>query len=165
MGPGTFNLNSVFNYYLHYKSTELADNPLIDYKGTFGTSENGLDAGVYRYRLFSTFGYALGAATIGVQWQHLPSIHSSAYALNPATTVTGAPSYDLFSLFGTLAVTRDVTFRLGVENLFDKAPPLTGVNTANTSPATNGNLPGGSYNTQFYDVEGRRFYMGVKAKF
>jgi len=58
-----------------------------------------------------------------------------------------------------------VTLRAGVDNLFNRAPPLTGVNTANTNPAANGLLPGGSYNAQYYDILGRRFYVGANMKF
>ena len=52
-----------------------------------------------------------------------------------------------------------------MENLFDKNPPLGGINTANTDPATTGNLSGGSYNASYYDTLGRRFYIGAYMKF
>ncbi len=51
--------------------------------------------------------------------------------------------------------------RFGVDNLFDKAPPLFGVNT----DPTGGALAGGSYNAAYYDVNGRSFYAGVNIKF
>ena len=53
----------------------------------------------------------------------------------------------------------EFTFRLGVQNLFDKDPPLVGasagatdVNAANTFPTV-------------YDSLGRTFFAGVTAKF
>jgi outer membrane receptor protein involved in Fe transport len=49
--------------------------------------------------------------------------------------------------------------RVGVDNLLDKAPPVVGANPA--AKDTNSNQT----NAQFYDVLGRRFYVGVKAKF
>ncbi len=44
--------------------------------------------------------------------------------------IAGAPAYDLFNLSSSVAVRKDVSFRFGVDNLFNKAPPLFGVNTA-----------------------------------
>jgi outer membrane receptor protein involved in Fe transport len=58
-----------------------------------------------------------------------------------------------------------VTLRFGVDNLFNKAPPLTGINTANTNPAGTGNLPGGSIGGGIYDTNGRRFYLGANVRF
>jgi outer membrane receptor protein involved in Fe transport len=52
-----------------------------------------------------------------------------------------------------------------VENLLDKSPPLTGINTANTTPTVNGLLPGGNFNSTYYDTLGRRFYVGANMKF
>jgi outer membrane receptor protein involved in Fe transport len=155
----------LFNYLIDFKSAPLPTLPMVDYRGTQGTVENGLNEAAYDYRLFATLGYHWGPATLGLQWQHLPSIKNSSFATFPATTTTGAPSYDLFSLNGSYAVTDNVTLRAGVDNLFNKAPPLTGVNTANTTPAANGQLMGGSFNAQYYDVLGRRFYIGANMKF
>ena len=165
VGPGTLSANVLFNYLIDFKSAPLPTLPMVDYRGTQGTVENGLNEAAYDYRLFATLGYHWGPATLGLQWQHLPSIKNSSFATFPATTTTGAPSYDLFSLNGSYAVTDNVTLRAGVDNLFNKAPPLTGVNTANTTPAANGQLMGGSFNAQYYDVLGRRFYIGANMKF
>jgi outer membrane receptor protein involved in Fe transport len=162
VGPGTFNLNALLNYYLHYKSTELSTNPIVDYVGTLGTAQNGLNAGAFRYRTLTTFGYTYGPASISLQWQHLPSIKQEGAALAP-TAFTGYPSYDLFNLSGNISVTRDLRIRLGVDNLMNKRPPIGNVNTA--ANLALGQLPGGAFNTQFYDIVGRRFFLGVNAKF
>ena len=166
VGPGTLSANVLLNYLLDFKSAPLPTLPMVDYKGTFGSQDNGLNEAAYDYKVFTTIGYHWGPATLGLQWQHLPSIKNASAATFPATTTTGAQSsYDLFSLNASYAVTSNVTFRAGVDNLFNKAPPLTGVNTANTDPATTGQLPGGGYNAQYYDVLGRRFYVGANMKF
>jgi outer membrane receptor protein involved in Fe transport len=108
----------------------------------------------------------VGPASFGIEWQHLPSVEDSSEVLFPdGTPTTGAPAYDLFGLNASYDVTDNVTFRAGVDNLFDKSPPLTGINTANTTPDANGLLPGGSYNATYYDTLGRRFYVGANMKF
>jgi outer membrane receptor protein involved in Fe transport len=162
VGPGTFSANVLLNYYLHYRSRELPINPLVDYAGTLGTAQNALNAGAYRYRSLTTIGYTVGPFGASLQWQHLPSIKQESSAIAP-TTVTGYKSYDIFALRGTYQAVENVQLRFGVDNLFNKAPPFGGVNTA-ANPAI-GQLPGGGFNSQFYDTQGRRFYIGANAKF
>ncbi|MGC1269020.1 MAG: hypothetical protein WA842_00310 [Croceibacterium sp.] len=53
--------------------------------------------------------------------------------------------------------------RFGVDNLFNKAPPIGNVNT--TANLSLGQLPGGAFNSSFYDTNGRRFYLGANIKF
>jgi outer membrane receptor protein involved in Fe transport len=161
VGPGTFTLNSVLNYLLSMKSAELAVNPLVEYAGTTGPTQNGLDGGAFRWKLFTTFGYHVGPANLSLQWQHLPSVLTETSATVPTTTVLGAPAYDLFNLSGSVAVTSAVKLTLGVDNLFDTTPPLFGVDT-HPYP---GGLPGGSYNATYYDTIGRRFYISASLKF
>ena len=112
-------------------------NPFFDYAGTLGPTagENGLNAGAYRWQLFTNFTYATGPGTLSLTWSHLPKANSATTATNPATTITGAPAYDMFGLNGTFAVTSGVVFRAGVDNLFDKRPPVVEINTA-PRPAT-----------------------------
>ena len=165
-GPGVLSLNALFNYMLHFKSSDNPALPLVDYAGTDGTGTNGLNTGVYRYRLFATANYRVGPVSLGLQWQHLPSIEDASEVLVPGgTATTGAPAYDIFALNGSFAINRDVNLRFGIENLFDKAPPVANVNLANTDPATTGQLAGGSIGSQFYDTNGRRFYLGATMKF
>lgn len=166
IGPGRFTLNSVANYLIELKSKELAGNPLLEYAGTLGPNQNGLNPGSYRWKMLNTFGYSVGPATLSLQWRHLPSIKSASQPFNPDTTAIGGPAYDLFNLFGTYALTDNAQFRFGVDNLFDQGPPLLERNPGN---AAFGVLPGGSFSTSsgsvFYDLQGRRFYAGMNFKF
>jgi len=163
--PGRFSTNVQFTYLDKFATTadEVAV-PLIDYAGTTGGGEVGTQAGSYRWKLFTRFNYSVGPATVSLQWQHKPSIaHVTAVTRAGGTTITGAPAYDLFSLSGSYSITRDATLRFGIDNLFDRAPPLMSVDTA-ADPA-NGVLPGGRYDAGNYDVLGRRFYIGATVKF
>ncbi|WAT18429.1 TonB-dependent receptor [Aurantiacibacter sp. MUD11] len=165
VGPGSVNLNVLANYLLHFESTALAGVvPIVDYVGTQGTGENGLNTGVYEYRVLTTLGYNWGPAYLGVQWQHLPSIEDASEAQFGPNQTTGFPSYNIFDLNGTYAVTDDINLRFGVQNLFNKAPPLGNRNLAN-EPGTGPGLPGGSFNSLFYDTNGRRFYFGANLRF
>jgi len=174
VGPGTLSLNTVFNYLITLKSAPLpasagAAGQLVEYAGTLGpagsnaVAENGLNPGSFRWKMLNTLSYSVGPANIALQWQHLPSAKSIAYPLNNATPFVGSPAYDLFNLSGTYALTEGVTLRAGVDNLLDKAPPLTEYNASATGLAnTIGGFP---INAYFFDQIGRRFYAGVNMKF
>jgi iron complex outermembrane receptor protein len=169
LGPGRFALNSAFSYLITLKSAELPVDPLLEYAGTLGPTQNELNAGAYDWKMFNTFSYTIANWTASVNWQHLPSIKSITYASNHATTISGAPSYDLIGLSGSYAITSTATIRLGVDNLFDKAPPLLERNNDPNLPSSQ--LPGGGFggasstNPALYDFIGRRLFLVGQVKF
>lgn len=168
LGKGRFALNSIFNYLIEMKSTELAGAiPMVDYAGTLGgVNINGLNGGFYRWKLFTTVTYGIGPVDLSLQWQHLPKIRSANAAANPATTYVGAPAYDLFNLSGSFTVTDSASIRFGVDNLFDKAPPLIEYNTAPPAGTVAGGTIGGTaVGSLSYDILGRRYYFGATFKF
>ena len=156
------------SYTFFYKVKELAHQPLFDYAGTFGTTALGLQGGAYRWRLLTNLGYRWGPATLGLQWQHLPSVEDSGQAIAPTAEVGDPHSYDLFGLNGSYQVTGNLTIRGGVDNLFNRAPPITNYTVANMSgnlvqPPGQGQL--GSFEGGFYDTVGRTFYIAGNVKF
>jgi outer membrane receptor protein involved in Fe transport len=161
LGPGRFILNSVFTYLISLKSAELNSDPLVEYAGSLGPQENGLDQGEFRWKMFNTFGYSLGPWSASLQWQHLPSIHAAEYPRTPTTPFTGAAAYDLLNLSASYTVGKSIVIRAGIDNLFDKWPPLTEVDTAPPP----GLLAGGAYNEFLYDMNGRRFFLGATVNF
>jgi len=174
VGPGTVSLNSVFNYLITLKSAPLPASAgpagqLVEYAGTLGpagsnaVAENGLNPGSFRWKLLNTLSYSVGPASIALQWQHLPAAESIAYPFDEDTPFLGSPSYDLFNLSGSYNLAEGITLRAGIDNLFDKAPPLTEYNASATGLAnTVGGFP---INAFFFDQIGRRFYAGVNMKF
>jgi iron complex outermembrane recepter protein len=162
VGPGTLTVNAIVNYYLEYKSRELASNPLVDYVGTLGTAQNALNPGAYQYRTLTTIGYGIGPARVALQWNHLPSVKQEAAAVAP-TVFTGYPAYDLFNLNASYQLSDDIGIRFGIDNLLNTAPPIGNVNT--TANLALNQLPGGGFNSSFYDIQGRRFYLGANVEF
>ncbi|HEX6997469.1 MAG TPA: TonB-dependent receptor [Gammaproteobacteria bacterium] len=161
LGPGQFNVSSLLNVLLEMESAELPVDPLVDYAGTFGPNQNGLNGSAYDYRALSTFTYSFDRLQLGLRWQHLPSIKAAIAAINPNTTITGAPAYNLYDLIGRYEVSDSISLRFGVENLFNEEPPLQGRDVAARFP----NLPGGSFNINNYDINGRRAYFGATIQF
>lgn len=160
-GPGQVSVNSLLNVLIDLESAELPTDPLTDFAGTFGPTQNGLNGSAYDYQAFSTVTYILDRFEVGLRWQHLPSIDSEIAATNPNTTITGASAYNLYDLVGRYQVGDTVSLRFGVENLFNEEPPITDRDPAAVFPA----LPGGTFNTNNYDINGRRFYVGATAAF
>ncbi|HTQ35444.1 MAG TPA: TonB-dependent receptor [Steroidobacteraceae bacterium] len=170
-GPGKLGATAAVNYLIDMKSAGLPVTPLVDYAGTFGgqdngpastaVMENGLDGNFFRWRMFDTVSYGMGPWNATLQWQHLPKIKSSESALNPATTISGAPAYDLFGVNGSWHFTDKAMLRAGIDNIFNKAPPISGVNSA-PPPGT---LAGGGINVGTYDALGRRYYLGARVTF
>jgi len=163
IGPGSLTLNSVFNYQMDFESSALYPQlPLVEFAGTTGAGENGLNANPFKYRALTTVGYSVGPFRAAVQWQYYSKLDLPAPSVN-----VGWPDYHLFNLNGAYQVTEDFGIRFGVDNLFDKAPPLGGYNPAitNAISQTTGQLQGGSYLSNVHDTVGRRFYLGANVRF
>lgn len=168
-GPGTVFLNINANYMFNFDIQTQNGQPSLDYVGTTGTGALGVNSGSsFEYRLLTNLGYTWGPANLSLQWQHIPATDDAGdvFYLNGRTDApnnfTGLPAYNLFNLNGSFSATQNLTFRLGIDNLFNKRPPLTGINTA--ANASLGQLPGGGYSL-FHDVLGRRFSFGANVKF
>ena len=172
IGPGHFSINSVTNYLISLRSAELSGNPALEYAGTLGPNQNGLNPGSYQWKTFNTFNYAWDIWNVSVQWKHLPAIKSALYPQFPTTTYQGTGSYDLIGLSGGVELGNsvlggDLSIRFGVENLFDQDPPMLEVNSAPApgSLAVDGPQPFAPNGNYLYDMMGRRFYVGATISF
>jgi outer membrane receptor protein involved in Fe transport len=168
-GPGTVFVGLNGNYMIDFKLQELEGQPFVDYVGTTGTNALGVNSGSsFEYRIFGNLGYSWGPATLALQWQHIPATEDGGEArflsglAEEGTDATGLPAYNLFNLNGSYELNQNVRLRFGVDNLFNKRPPLTNID-ADFDPSL-GQLPGGGYSF-FHDVLGRRFSLGANMKF
>ncbi len=152
---GTFSLNSVLSVLSKFELQDSPTEPFLDAKGTLA------QGGQFDYRLNTTVGYAFsgGKANVALRWIHLPSVDDAAIMRQPTATQLGVGSYDLFSLVAGYQVNDRMALRGGIDNLFDKQPPVVGAN-----PAA-GNNNAASTNAQYYDILGRRAFVGIKMSF
>lgn len=167
VGPGMLNANVVASYMIDFESAGSPGEPLVDYVGSGGVYENGLGAGFFNnaleYRITTNLGYTWGPANINLNWQHFPGWEDNAEVTGgEPTPTTGSPSYNVFALSGGYRVSENVGLRFTVDNLFNKAPPYTGVNPE--ADLSQGQLPGGSFSLN-HDTLGRRFSLGANVKF
>jgi len=155
--PGTVSINYLINYLSTYQTQASPGAPFLEYAGTLGANL-GTSSGQYRWRSLATFGYDLSSWDFRVIWRHLPSAHDASLVINPMSTVHGVPAYDMFNLSAGWQINDLLSLRAGVDNLLDKQPVVVGANP----PATNN---AASTLADYYDILGRRFYLGVKLKF
>jgi iron complex outermembrane receptor protein len=144
--PGGISVNIVANYLDRYAVAPFQGAAYINYTGTITNNS-------YRDNVLSTFGYSVGPATLGFRWRHLPA--ASADPSSQGTT-GAANAYNEVDFFSSYALTDAITLRGGIDNLMNAWPVWIGANASTTAiGSTDAN----------YDTLGRRFYLGVKAKF
>ena len=88
LGPGRVSVNSLVNYLIDKKSSELPTNPLVDYAGTFGPTQNGLDGNSYNWRALTNFTYTWADVDLTLRWQCWDSIQQASTATSTGTCDT-----------------------------------------------------------------------------
>ncbi|WP_309750664.1 TonB-dependent receptor domain-containing protein [Novosphingobium sp.] len=165
-GLGSINLNFVGTRLEKYE----VDNgltPLYNCAGYYGTTCGG-PAPEWRHKLRMTFNTKMGISLSG-QWRHFGPVDidyknpSSSLSSNYYNFGSTLPSQDYFDLSMTANVGRNFSWRLGVNNLLDKEPPLVTSGSGRfgaSAGASNGNTFPGTY-----DALGRYIYTGVTLDF
>ena len=77
-------------------------------------------------------------------------------------------SYDLFALSGSYQFGDKYTLRVGIENLFDTEPPITGANPTAVpfaNPGTHAGIGLGTGVGSTYDPLGRRGFVSLTMDF
>ena len=165
--PGRFSVNVLTNFLINYDTISAPGFPAQKWYGTLGPTLAGTNAGAYAYKLNTSFSYSVGPAFVSLGWRHLPKVNA-ATSVSPGNTTLPTNAYDIFDLSTNWNLPHRMQLRFGIQNLFDVQPPTTG---ATISTLVNGNpvtLPSsgqGTTNPSYYDELGRRFYVGLKARF
>ncbi|WP_324695888.1 TonB-dependent receptor domain-containing protein [Novosphingobium sp. RL4] len=121
----------------------------VECAGKFGLLCNNVYA---KWRLNSRATWSTDGATVSLAWRHLSPVkdddNSTKY------TVEKIKAYDYFDLTAQIDVADRFTWNIGMNNMFNKKPPILGDNQeqSNTYPTT-------------YDVYGRTFFTGVTVNF
>ena len=97
----------------------------------------------------TSIGYARRSRVLGSEALTAWFVHAFDYA--------DARTY--LDLLATFTVSEKYSFRVGVNNVFDKDPPLNGASTCPTGPCNGNTWPG------VYDALGRYIYVGLTADF
>jgi iron complex outermembrane receptor protein len=161
LGPGSLNLNVLATVTDHWRTQVNPTSPELDFTGTTGPSDvRGVNQFAYDYRLFTTVGYRGANWGATFRWRHLPSIAPEGTIRTPGVQYTETPSYDIFDVSGRYTFADRWDLRFGVDNLLDKEPPIVNIRTV-----AEGYTQTGVTNAAFYDVLGRRYYVGMTMHF
>jgi len=103
---------------------------------------------------------------LALTWRHLDSVKIDASSTDELLTGSFAPitaelgKRDYFDVSGSVNVTKQITLRAGVNNLFDKDPPISNSTGVVGAPFGNGN----TY-PQVYDALGRKIFASITVSF
>jgi outer membrane receptor protein involved in Fe transport len=129
-----------------------------DWKGTSGPNDlNGIQGGAFDYRTFTTVSYGAGPWSMSLRWRHLPGLASEASLQDPNDTSVPTGSYNMFDVSGRYRIHDNWQLRYGIDNLLDAEPERWFADADTTA--------NGMTNPDFYDVLGRRYYMGLSIEF
>jgi iron complex outermembrane receptor protein len=160
VGPGSLNLNFLATVTDHWKTRVNPTSPWLDFTGTTGPSDvRGVNQFAYDYRLFTTVGYRGTNWGTTLRWRYLPSILPEG-TIRTQAQYTETPSYNVFDFAGRYTFADRWDLRFGVDNLLDEEPPVVNIRTV-----AEGYTQTGVTNAAFYDVLGRRYYVGMTVEF
>jgi outer membrane receptor protein involved in Fe transport len=173
---GSVSANFVGTWLDKLETTVLNGQSPIDCAGLYGancSSQIGGSSGTnpqWRHKLRVTWNtpYEMGwfgNLALGAQWRYLGEASLDATSSDPRLkgTVTatdaklGARSY--LDLLATFKVKDNYSFRVGVNNVLDQDPPLTGANNCPAGPCNQ------NVYAQMYDALGRYIFVGLTADF
>jgi iron complex outermembrane recepter protein len=148
-GAGAIALTSNVNYLLSYKIANFAGTPELDYAGTIsGTTAESFP----EWRAMTSLSVETGPLTLVGTWRHTSAMLDRSTVLNPASTIAGPPAYDYFDISAQVELMDMFELFGGINNVGDKGPPIVGGSPSATNAGT-------------YDVIGRTFFAGLRARF
>jgi outer membrane receptor protein involved in Fe transport len=165
---GSVSANFVGTWLDTLKFASLPGDPSTDCAGKFGTvcsATAGLTSPNPEWRhkarlTWSTpfeYGDWFKDFSLSLQWRHFSKVDLDD-PTGPATDLK-LGSRDYFDLTASWTMRDNLNFRAGVNNLFDKDPPLTGQSNCPTGPCNGNTWP------QIYDAFGRYLFIGLTADF
>jgi outer membrane receptor protein involved in Fe transport len=155
IGKGSFFINSLVTLLGKFDVQDSPTSSVVHEKDTLQT----LDGGQFKYKLTNSFGYNFGGgkASIGLQWRYLPGIKDESLARTPTSNVRPVGSYQSFNVFAGYTVNDKIGLRMGIDNLTDVQPLIVGGRPGDNNAEVT--------RPDYYDILGRRMYVGVKMNF
>ena len=137
-----------------------------DCAGLYGGSTCGTPSPKWRHQLRATWRTPWSGFELSGNWRYYGSVDYQGVSSNPflAKAVPASDAHlaaqSYFDLSAQVRVQDRMTFRLGVNNIFDKEPPIVGSTAGGTNALYNGNTYPG-----IYDPLGRYLFAGFTADF
>lgn len=135
-----------------------------DCAGYYG-STCGVPTPKWKHKFRATWLTPWDGLSASLQWRHINSVIEDTHSPNPLlagatpNTDSGMPSFDYIDLTAAYQVTKNVNLRVGVNNLFDKDPPIIAGGDFSTAFVNGNTWP------QVYDTLGRYIFGQVTIDF
>ncbi len=152
---GKLYIDSAIGYLNNYKVQLLPGAAFLDYTGISNGSagEGSLPPrATPKWKALTTFGYKSDGFSGGLRWKYQNALDDVSKVNTPTNVAVGVPAYSTWDLFSSIKLNSRFELRAGVNNLFDRGLPIVASNQTSTDTAQ-------------YDVIGRYFYAGFKARF
>lgn len=150
-GAGDLAFNLVYSHLDTFERQARPGAAFIDFAGSIGGDLSGGALPDAKWVLSTTWSGGPLKATL--RWRHIEGMTDARSIPTFSPTALNTPDYDIFDLVGSWRIDERLTFRLGVNNIADEDPPYySSYSNSNTDPST-------------FDVLGRRFFVGLNAKF
>ena len=152
---GSVRMNALITHVLEFKQQDpVAGVPELDFAGTISYFGAGLGTSFPKWKATVNAMWEVNDFTLTTRGRFIDSMENRLNKEFPGeTSFTGVDAVWYWDVAGTWAVTDNVEFQLGVNNVFDKDPETYAPNVqSGTDPST-------------YDVIGRRVFGGVKLRF
>ncbi len=153
VGPvGTLSLDTAITYVMDYKIQNLQGEAFRDYAGTIGNAQiDGASPTHPAWKHVTSASLSGETGGLTFRWRYIGKQDNSSNVGVPNGTALGVPSVSYFDLIGRLQANDKFELRAGITNLANKQPPTFGGPSSTASSA--------------YDVIGRRFFLGLTARY
>ncbi|MFN3229029.1 MAG: TonB-dependent receptor domain-containing protein [Asticcacaulis sp.] len=164
---GDVKLSLVGTLLQEYKTQPLPGDPSYDCAGYFG-SKCGTPNPEWRHKARVTWNTPFKDLAISAQWRHFSSVDLDATSEDAQLKDVGLRrktdlkigAYNYVDLSASMSIMDNYTIRGGINNVFDRDPPIIGDGNGGPAGPYNGNTF-----AQVYDVLGRYAYVTLTAKF
>ncbi len=149
---GQLSVNLLTTYLASFQIKSLPGDPFLEYAGTIGNGQIdpvAISRPHWKSNLYLS--YDRGPATVGLTWRYIGAMENAANVGVTNGTALGVSPVSYFDLNLRYRLTRKLELWGTIANLADKQPPV--------YPSV------GSTDGATYDVIGRAFTVGVKARF
>lgn len=145
---GSIALSSNVNYLLAYKVETFANDPIFDFAGSI--SANAQES-FPEWKGLTSLTVNTGPVSVTGTWRFTSGMEDRATVIDPTRMIVGTTDYSLFDLNAQVNILDRFELFGGVTNLFDEEPQEVG-GTSSTNLGT-------------FDVIGRTFFVGARARF
>jgi iron complex outermembrane recepter protein len=163
--PGQLGINFLLTKLLDLETQATATSPTVDWVGTLGPDPGtSLNNGAFDYRIFTTVSYLIDDWSVSLRWRHLPTAEAAqeATVVGPVANLGAQDDYNVFDLSASWQVNDRTRLRMGIDNLLDTDPVITGGRNSLDPNPTSGQ---GTTEAGFYDILGRQVFVGIEANF